>query len=416
MKKLGLKIIGVVVIGIFLLQSSVIFAATAEQNKLNNEKNKINSDKEQSEEELKKVQAEKSETVKEVEELSTQISNYEAQIEELDDQIAGLNTKIEESEQKLQKAQEDYTKQEELLEARLVATYEAGETSYLDFILSSASITELISNYYLVTEVATSDTELLEKIQKQKQEIEEAKKQLEVDKQELATSKASKQSVSSQLQTAKKEKNAQVAKLSEDEKEIQEHIEELRVASAQIEKELVAAQKRYEAQIAALNKNNNNNSSNKPSGGNSSSNSGGSSSGGNYTGGGSGTLQRPVSSGTITATMYYSNGSYHGALDYGVSIGTPVYAAADGVVIKTANLTTSYGTYVVIQHAGGLQTWYAHGTSGSISVSEGQTVSRGQQIMRSGNSGKSSGPHLHFEVRVAPYNYSNCRVDPRNYF
>lgn len=409
MKRLGLKIVGVVVIAIFLLQSSVIFAATSEQNKLNSEKNKIDSDKKQSEEELKKVQAEKSETVKEVEELSTQISNYESQIEELDGQIAGLNTKIEESEQKLQKAQENYTKQEDLLEARLVATYEAGETSYLDFILSSASITELISNYYLVTEVATSDTELLEKIQKQKQEIEEAKKELEVDKQELATSKASKQSVSSQLQTAKKQKNAQVAKLSEDEKEIQEHIEELRTASVQIEKELIEAQKRYQAQIDELNKN-------KPSGGNGSSNNGGSSSGGNYTGGGSGTLQRPVSSGTITATMYYSNGSYHGALDYGVPIGTPVYAAADGVVIKTANLTTSYGTYVVIQHAGGLQTWYAHGTSGSICVSGGQTVSRGQQIMKSGNSGKSSGPHLHFEVRVAPYNYNTCRVDPRNYF
>jgi murein DD-endopeptidase MepM/ murein hydrolase activator NlpD len=113
--------------------------------------------------------------------------------------------------------------------------------------------------------------------------------------------------------------------------------------------------------------------------------------------------------------MYYSSGSYHGALDYGVSAGTPVYAAATGVVIKTANLTSSYGTYVVIQHANGLQTWYAHGTSGSITVSEGQTVSKGQQIMLSGNTGHSTGPHLHFEVRVSPYNYSNCRVDPRNY-
>ena len=130
----------------------------------------------------------------------------------------------------------------------------------------------------------------------------------------------------------------------------------------------------------------------------------------------SGILQRPVNSGTITATMYYSNGSYHGALDYGVPVGTPIYAAAEGVVITTANLTTSYGTHVVIQHAGGLQSWYAHGTSGSICVSPGQTVSKGQQIMKSGNTGNSKGPHLHFEVRVAPYNYSNCRVDPRNYF
>ena len=166
--------------------------------------------------------------------------------------------------------------------------------------------------------------------------------------------------------------------------------------------QIVEAQKRYKAQIEELNKNNNSNNNN--------------SGGGSYNGGGSGRLQRPVSSGTITATMYYSNGSYHGALDYGVPEGTPVYAAADGVVITTANLTYSYGTYVVIQHAGGLQSWYAHGTRGSISVSPGQTVSRGQQIMRSGNTGKSFGAHLHFEVRVAPYNYNTCRVDPRNYF
>lgn len=424
MRKLSLKILGVLIVTIFLLQSTVLLAANSEETNLKNQQSEIDKDKKEAEADLKEVQAQKSETVKQVEELSSQISEYESQIDTLDTQIGELNTKIKDSESQLQKAQEDYTKQEKLLEDRLVATYEAGETSYLDFILSSDSIVDLISNYYLITEVATSDTELLEKIQKQKQQIEEAKKQLEGSKQELANSKASKQSVTNQLQTAKKEKNQQVAKLSEDEKEIQQHIEELRSASSQIEKEIVAAQQRYAAQIAALNNKKKENASkggNATNGGKNTSNtnSGSTTNGGSTntnvsTGGG--VLQRPVSSGSITATMYYSNGSYHGALDYGIPVGTPVYAAADGVVIKTANLTTSYGTYVVIQHAGGLQTWYAHGTSGSISVSPGQTVARGQTIMRSGNTGNSRGPHLHFEVRVAPYNYNNCRVDPRNYF
>ncbi len=428
MKRLGLKIIGLLIIAIVLFQSNVLLAVNSEENKLKNEQSAINKDKQEAENELKEVQEQKSETVKQVEELSNQIDEYQSQIDTLDTQISELNTKISQSEEKLKKAQEDYTKQEELLEARLVATYEAGETSYLDFILSSESITDLISNYYLITEVATNDTELLEKIQKQKEEIEKAKKELEVGKQELATSKASKQSVTTQLQTAKGEKNQQVAKLSEDEKQIQQHIEELRTASSQIEKEIVAAQQRYAAQIAALNNKNKGNAStttggNSPNkGGNSSANAGGSTStgGSSNTGNanvsGKGVLQRPVSSGGITAAMYYPSGGYHGALDYGVPIGTPVHAAADGVVIKTANLTSSYGTYVVIQHAGGLQTWYAHGTSGSICVSPGQTVSRGQTIMSSGNSGNSRGPHLHFEVRVAPYTYGSCRVDPRNYF
>jgi len=407
MKKGIFKIIGMVVIMVLLLQTNTfVLAETKEQ--LEKKQNENNKQINQTQSELEEVQTEKSETTKQVEELSTQIADYESQIETLNGQITELNSKITQSEKELQKAQEDYTQQEALLNARLVATYEAGETSYLDFLLSSESITDLISNYFLVTEVATSDTELLEKIQKQKEEIEQAKTTLENSKKELATSKASKQSVSTQLQTAKKEKNQQVAKLSEDEKQIQDQIDELQAASAKIEKEIKAAQARYAAQIAALNNNKNNGSSNSSNSNNNS--------GGNYNGGGKGILQRPVSSGNITTYMHYSNGSYHGALDYGVPSGTPVYAAADGVVITTANLTYSYGTHVVIQHAGGLQTWYAHGTSGSICVSPGQTVARGQLIMKSGNSGKSFGAHLHFEVRVAPYNYNTCRVDPRNYF
>ena len=96
--------------------------------------------------------------------------------------------------------------------------------------------------------------------------------------------------------------------------------------------------------------------------------------------------------------MYYSSGRYHGALDYGVPVGTTVYAAADGVVLTVASLSGSYGNYIVIQHTNGLRTWYAHG-NGVFYVSPGQTVSKGQAIMQSGNSGNSSGPHLHFELR-----------------
>ena len=101
-----------------------------------------------------------------------------------------------------------------------------------------------------------------------------------------------------------------------------------------------------------------------------------------------------------------------------------VYAADDGVVLTVKSLATSYGTYVVIQHTNGLQTIYGHGTAGSVCVSPGQIVSQGQVIMKSGSTGNSSGPHLHFEVRKSPYNYSysatkygdDSRVNPNNYF
>ena len=408
MKKQSLKVFSILIILIVVLQTTSVFAAT--NTVLNSQKSENDKKITEKQSNLEDVKEEKSETQQQVNDLSSKISEYQSQIDELDSKIGDLNSKIEEAQNHLQQKQEDYEKNKKLAEERLVVMQEEGDTSYLDFILKSSSLTDMISNFYLSSEVANADIELINKIDNEKKEVEKAKTELEDSKRDLDTSKAEKQGVSTQLQAAKNEKSAQVAKLSDDQKQIEEELDELQEANKQIQKEINANVAKYQAQIAALNKKNNSSSKN-----NSSNNSGNSGNSGNYNGGGSGVLARPVASGSITAGMYYPSGSYHGAIDYGVPAGTPVYAAADGVVIKTANLTTSYGTYVVIQHANGLQTWYAHGTSGSICVSEGQTVSRGQQIMKSGNSGHSTGAHLHFEVRVAPYNYNTCRVNPTNY-
>lgn len=406
MKSIGQKMLAILVVGIILIQGNINLVVAESQSSLKSQQSQNNEKINETKEELENIQAEKSEAQKQVENLTSQISQYQSQIDELDDKISDLNNQISEAEANLNKAQEDYTKQEELLEARLVATYEAGETSYLDVLLSSSSITDLISNYYLVTEVATNDSELLEKIQQQKKQIEEAKQALETSKNELNSSKASKQQVATQLQASKQEKDTYVAQLTEEEKETQAELEQLQADNDRITKELKAAEERYKKQLEELAKKNNS--------GNSSSSSGGDS----YNGGGSGFLQAPVKSGSITATMYYSSGKYHGALDYGVPVGTTVYAAADGVVYSASYAAGSYGYYIVIQHTNGLRTYYAHG-NGTFYVSPGQTVSKGQAIMQSGNSGNSSGAHLHFEVRVSPYTWyssgNDSRRDPRNY-
>lgn len=383
MKKLSLKILGMIIIGIVVLQGTVF--ATSNINQLNNKKEQNQDKIDETKEKKDEVTAEKNKTVQEVEKLDTQISDYETQIDELNTKIEELNNKIQESQEKLNKAQEDYTKQQELLNSRLVAIQEAGETSYLDFILSSNSLTDLISNYYLVTELTTNDTELLDKIQKQKEEIEKAKIDLENSKNELNTSKASKQSVSIQLKTAKDEKNKQVAQLSEDEKKLQEQIDELNQANKSIDGQIKAAQ-------VAIKKAQEDAKRQQQSG-----------------------FIKPVNS-YITTGMYYSSGQYHGAVDFGAAgiNGAPVYAVADGYVVTSTRLNGSYGNYIIIAHYNGLYTLYAHGQDGSRKVSAGQTVKKGQQIMNVGSTGNSTGPHLHFEVRRSPGTYSN-RVDPRIY-
>ena len=109
----------------------------------------------------------------------------------------------------------------------------------------------------------------------------------------------------------------------------------------------------------------------------------------------------------------YSNGKYHGGIDFPCPTGTTVVAAQSGVVISVKLLDTSYGYYVMIYHGTDskgrkIVTLYAHNSQ--ILVTPGETVAKGQQIARSGSTGNSTGPHSHFEIRI-----NNARTNPSNY-
>lgn len=418
MRKLSLKIVGGLVGVIILLQANmniVMAAQKVTQEDIQKEENKRNEALNQQSEkkkELEKVTGEKTEVEKQVQELSSQIDNYEEQIAELNSQIANLNTKIKEAEEKIKKEEENYTKQEDLLEKRLVATYEAGETSYLDFLLSSESITDFISNYFLVTEVATNDTELLEKIQKQKQEIEEAKKELEESKKELDTSKASKQTITTQLQTAKSEKNKQVANLSKEQQEIEKEIQELKDHESSSRTEIERLKNEFDKQNRPPTNNSGGSSSNN---GNNSGNSGSTGGSNNNNTTSSYGFGWPVSNNRI-GTGYGVKGNmwslgYHTGIDFPVSSGTPVFSVGNGQVVDTG-YNSAYGNFVQIYHGNNVYSFYAHATR--VQVSRGQTVSKGQQIMVSGATGNVSGPHLHFEIRSPGSGFRNC-VNPMPY-
>ena len=377
MKKIVLKMLGIILVAIFFLQSNMVIAASSLSD--------VNKQIEEKEEEIDEIQEEKSATMNEVEELTFQISEYQNQIDELDSKINDLNNQISDAESKLNEAQAEYDKQEELLEARLVVAYEEGETSYLDVLLASESITDFISNYYLVTELATNDAELLENIQKQKEEIEQAKANLENSKKELDTSKASKQSVATQLQSSKNEKDAKVAQLTSDEQQAQAELEQFEADKRAIQAELARIAEE-EAKKQQSNGNNDYNSvPNNPS---------------------SSGYIRPIVGYSITTGWYGYAG--HTGVDFSGSgiAGKPILAAKSGTVVTSTALKNSngtyrsYGEYIVINHHDGTMTLYAHGAPGSRLVREGQSVSQGQQIMSVGTTGNSTGYHLHFEVRV----------------
>ncbi|MEI6191141.1 MAG: peptidoglycan DD-metalloendopeptidase family protein [bacterium] len=116
---------------------------------------------------------------------------------------------------------------------------------------------------------------------------------------------------------------------------------------------------------------------------------------------------QPFSNGPRIHQTQGLHGYRNSSVDYGMPVGTPLSAAAGGTVIISRNSgwNGGYGNYVIIQHSNNTQTIYAHMSSTIVRV--GQTVSQGQLIGYSGNSGNSTGPHLHLEVRGAknPFNF-----------
>lgn len=374
---------------IFLANSVLIYAADT-KTELNNQMGDVNDQINEKKEEIKEVNAEMSDKMKEVKKLSDEINRYQDEIDDLDDQIDELEESIKQQEEDLKKAEEDYKKQNEKLQVRLIALYEAGQTSYIDVLLNAEDITDFLSRYYIISEIADSDAKLLQKIEDDKNTIEVKKETLEASKKQIEENKASKVSASKALESKQSQKNKEVKELSAQEKQLQSELD-------QFEKDKKAIQEKLRKIAEQEARNNTSNVTSNPS---------------------SAGYIRPINGYPITTGLYYSNGSYHGAVDFsGIGIeGKPILAVKSGTVVisdamKNSNGTyRSYGEYIIINHHDGTMTLYAHGAPGSRLVSPGQTVKQGQQIMSVGTTGNSSGYHLHFEVRV-----NGKRVDPRPY-
>ena len=130
-------------------------------------------------------------------------------------------------------------------------------------------------------------------------------------------------------------------------------------------------------------------------------------------------LKRTASGYGYRIDPVYNIRKFHTGMDFSCDKKTPVYATADGVV-ESAKWQRGYGYTVVIDHGYGYKTLYAHLLDKNFLVKKGQKVVRGEQIALSGNSGKSTGPHLHYEVRFKdeaqnPVNYYFLDLTPEEY-
>lgn len=335
------------------------------------------------EKEIQSVEANLSEAMKEIKELEGDISEVEYNLEILQADLKKLNNEISQLEKDLEQAVEDYNERYEIACTRVVSQYKYANITFLDVLLNSTSLTNFLTNYHTVEQIMEGDQELLEDIEKERQQIEadkatleEKKKQLEEDKQKIEKQKV-------ELSNKKANKQKLVSGLNNEEKELQKQKEEYNRDLENIQAEL----KRLAAQSS--------NNSGAPS----------------YSGG---TLQFPCPGFTRVSSRFGSRGSplaggssYHKGVDLAAPKGANILAAESGTVITVYNGCThnygkskscrcggGFGNYVMVNHGNGLVTVYAHCTS--IDVKVGQSVTRGQVIATVGTTGASTGNHLHF--------------------
>ncbi len=377
------KVVSIVLI-LIMLQVYVCTVMATSTTNLNNQKDDIQGKINEVKDQQLDVQQELDEEMKVISNLDYEIAQQEEQINGLNAQIQELETSISEKEKLINEKQEEYNENQELLEQRLVVMYEQGETSFLDILFNSSGIVDFISNYYTVSQLIEYDTELLQTIENDKKEIENAKEELEKQKSEIEVLKNDKVSKSNSLKAKKAQREQKANSLSNEKKTLQAQIDsynaQIKKIDDQISKILAEANKQV------------NNSGLKFDG----------------------SFIWPCNNKVITSTVKIRWGRWHKGLDIGARYEN-VYAAASGYAYRLEN-PGGYGHYIMVVHGSGFITLYGH--LDSYKISDGQYVSQGQVIATSGNTGASQGAHLHFEIRKATSisNYfSSNFLDPLDY-
>jgi murein DD-endopeptidase MepM/ murein hydrolase activator NlpD len=305
--------------------------------------------------------------------------------------LDGLDRTIAAQTKRLDRLRREYRVALARLEQRVRSLYMTDGPDLLSFVVGTSSFTDILDNLELLGRIGRQDERIASRVKTARDGVADARRRTRAAREEQARVEAAVASATSEqrgvvtrllasrdaLVSAQREKSSTLASIEADQDAVQEEIHELEAQSAALAAQIRAAQQPPSASTPPIVP---------PSG--------------------SGILGWPVS-GPVVSGFGMRWGRMHEGVDIICASGTPVRAAAAGTVIY-AGWLGGYGNLVVVDHGGGLSTAYAHNSSFAASV--GQSVAAGEVISYAGSTGDSSGPHVHFEVRV-----NGTAVDPLGY-
>lgn len=309
-----------------------------------------------------------------IQKLNEEISQYQDKLNVSKIKLAQTQMSVAAISTDLEEAEKKYNQQKKLLEQRLVVMYEAGDTVYLDVLLSANSIEDFLSKFYYLSKIASYDKKLMKEVSNTRQDIAAKKTLLERELAKLTNEKEENEQILVTLENTRVIRNNYLTELTDKEKAHQELLETYEKEMDDLEDKIL------KATLANISE--------------------------DYIGG---QLGWPLP-GYTTITSGYGMRMHpilliyklHTGVDIGAPTGASIVAANDGIVVLSS-YSSSYGNYVMVDHGGGVVTLYAHGYERCVEV--GQEVKKGDEIMLVGSTGYSTGPHLHFEVRIDGQTY-----------
>ena len=325
----------------------------------------INSQRTEANQALKEGRAKAAALSAEIRDLENQIYNTEAEIEDLKKDINNTKQELSDKIEKLERVKTEIDNQNAALNNRLRAMYKNGDVGMLSVLFGSTTMSDLLTNIEMVRRIYDADAELLESIE-DRYAVVDAEKLGLID-------------LKNDLLDKQKELENKQADLAAKQSEVSEKKKQIDADNAVIEAEVDALNEEAEALTAKIKELQTLAA---------------------YVGG---ALCWPSQSSTrITSPFGMRNHpilkveKMHTGIDIGAAQGSNILAANAGTVI-TAGWNNSYGYMIMVDHGGGIVTLYAH--CSQLLVSKGDKVKRGQVIGLVGSTGRSTGPHLHFEVR-----------------
>lgn len=391
MRKIAKKLIASSLLLSLVTLSTSAFAEEKSISELKDKQGNINSSIQVNKGKLKATEDKKIKTLddlrlikKEISETKDNIKKLSEDIKEKTKDIETIENKISEMQQKLEKKIEDYN-------LRLVEVYKEGDVKYLDILFGAEDFNDFLTRYQYIQYINDSDQSLMDEIKEYKATLKEEQDKVKQVKADLEAAKQNKEAQTIQLAQMGESKKALISELTVQEKAIQKSIRDMEQASnaigAQIQALQAQASRLAQGDVVGYQ--------------------------GAYVPVG-GALTFPVPSYYGVTSEYgwrgdpFSGGqSFHMGIDLGASSGASVLSAGDGKIILQ-EYHWSYGNYVVVDHGNGLSTVYAHMTG--FAKPFGSIVKAGEEIGYVGSTGSSTGPHLHFEVRV-----NGQHTNPRGY-